>query len=61
MSPKDQERSLPDNLKYEETYEAKGVDSVIAKDHESKKRVVAIKIDVRWHKDNWFANFNTSL
>jgi hypothetical protein len=29
------ETNLPDNLKYGETYEAKGVESVIAKDHES--------------------------
>ena len=27
--------SLPDNLKYEETYEAKGVESVIANEHHS--------------------------
>ena len=33
--PKSGETGLPDNLKYEETYEAEGVESVIAKDHDS--------------------------
>ena len=60
--PKSGETRLLDNLKYEKTYEAKGIESVIAKDHESYKNwFIAIEKDVRWDKDDWFANFNTSL